>query len=95
MSRVRPSERQIVKPERYFTVAILSGAVSVMSLLATLLSANSARWRDLVSGQVVKLFGYSAAVERSELVMIHGMAITGLIVGIAGCVTALAIYIRG
>jgi hypothetical protein len=95
MSRVRRPDRQIVKPERYFTVAILSGAVSVMSLIAMLASANSARERNLISGQVVKFFGYSAAVERTEFVMIHGMAITGLIVGIAGCVTALAIYIRG
>jgi len=87
--------RQIVKPERYFTVAILSGAVSVVSLLAMLLSANSARQGNLIDGQVLKLFGYSAAMEHSELLMIHGMAITGVVAGIAGCVTALAIYIRG
>jgi hypothetical protein len=94
MRGVMRSDRQIVEPERYFTVAILSGAVSVISLIAMLLSANFASERNLGAGQVLKLIGYSAAVERGEVAMIHCMAITGLVVGIAGCVTALAMYIR-
>jgi hypothetical protein len=94
MSRVTRIVRPIVRPERYFLVAILSGGVSVLSLLAALLSANAASQRNLGVAQVVKLMSYSAALERSELAVIHCVAITGLAAGIAGCVTALALYIR-
>ena len=95
MSRVTRSGRQIVQPERYFAVAILSGAVIVLSVLVMLLSANASGERNLGAAQGMRLFWYSAAVERSEVAMIHCMAITGLVVGIAGFVTAIAIYIRG
>jgi len=94
MSSVTRFLRPIVQPARYFLVAILSGVVSVLSLLATLLSANAASQRNLGAGQIVKLISYSAALNRSELAVIHCLAITGLVAGIAGCVTALALYIR-
>jgi len=94
MRKLMRPDQQIVKPERYFTVAILSGAISVISLLGVLLSASAASQRNLGAGHVVELFGYSAAVERSEVAMIHCMAVTGFVVGIAGCLTALALYIR-
>jgi hypothetical protein len=94
MRGVKRSDQRIVEPERYFAVAILSGAVSVISLVAVLLSANFASERNFGAGQVVTLSGYSAALERSEVAMIHSMAIIGLVAGIAGCVTALAMYIR-
>ena len=94
MSRVTRSLRPIVQPERYFLVAILSGVVSVLSLLAALLSASAVSQRNLGAAQVVALISYSAALQRSELAVIHFVAITGLVAGIAGCVTALALYIR-
>ena len=94
MRGVIRSDRRIVQPERYFTVAILSGAFSVISLLATLLTGSFASDRNLGARQVVKLFAHAAAVERSEIVVLHYLAITGLVAGLAGCVTALAIYIR-
>jgi hypothetical protein len=94
MNRLTRSDRQIVQPGRYFIVAILSGVVSVISLLAVLLSARAASEHNVGAARVVKLFEYSAAVERSELVIIHCVAITGLVAGIAGCLTALAMYIR-
>ena len=94
MSRVTRVLRPIVQPERYFLVAILSGVVSVLSLLAALLSASAASQRNLGAAPVVKLLSYSAALERGELAVIHCVAITGLVAGIAGCVTALALYIR-
>jgi len=95
MSRITRSGRQIVQPERYFAVAILSGAVIVLCLLVMLLSANAAGERNLGAAQGMRLFWYSAAVERSEVAMLHCIAISGLGVGIAGFVTAIAIYIRG
>ena len=95
MGWLKRSGRQIVPPERYFIVAILSGVVSVASLLAVLLSANAASERNVGAARALRLFVYSAALERSELAVIHCLAITGLVAGIAGCLTALAIYIRG
>ena len=94
MSSVTRFLRPIVQPARYFLVAILSGVVSVLSLLATLLSANAASQRNVGAAQIVKLISYSAAQKRSELAVIHCLAITGLVAGIAGCLTALALYLR-